>query len=127
MEQTSNEDLKAFERRLTEVINGLQPQATRWRIFLLVSAVFTALGAFWWLTDPLTGQVTFVQSLLNHLFFTFNVIVLTILFFMGIHNRVVAPAVMVSRVRNTLADFNMSCDDNGRLILKPRPTTNPIS
>lgn len=123
LEQTACEDLKAFERRLTEVISSLEPQTKRWRVILLLSCAMTAFGAFQWLTDPLTSQITFTSSLLNHLFFTFNALILLLLFLMGIHKRVVAPAIVVSRVRQVLVDFNMSCDDLGRLILKPRPTT----
>ncbi|GFY44787.1 nuclear envelope phosphatase-regulatory subunit 1 [Trichonephila inaurata madagascariensis] len=123
LEQTTCEDLKAFERRLVEVIAYYQPQTKRWRVMFVVVALCTAIGAWQWLTDPLTSQVGFVQSLVNHLFFTISSAVLITLFVMGIHRRVVAPSIIVSRVRQVLADFNMSCDDNGRLILKPRPTT----
>ncbi|RWS31659.1 transmembrane protein-like protein [Leptotrombidium deliense] len=121
-EQTACEDLKAFERRLNEVVTFLQPQTKKWRLVLAISAIFTAIGAFQWLWDPLTSQVAFVQSLLNHLFFTVNCVILLVLFFLGIHKRVVAPQIIISRVRQVLSDFNMSCDDNGRLILRPRPT-----
>ena len=41
---------------------------------------------------------------------------------MGIHKRVVAPSIICSRTRQVLADFNMWCDDTGKLVLKPRPT-----
>ncbi|GIX85125.1 nuclear envelope phosphatase-regulatory subunit 1 [Caerostris darwini] len=119
LEQTTCEDLKAFERRLVEVIGYYQPQTKRWRVVSLC----TAIGAWQWLMDPLTSQVGFFQSLFNHLFFTISSAILILLFIMGIHRRVVAPSIIVSRVRQVLADFNMSCDDNGRLILKPRPTT----
>ncbi|XP_042238444.1 nuclear envelope phosphatase-regulatory subunit 1-like isoform X2 [Homarus americanus] len=71
LEQTACEDLKAFERRLTEVIARLQPATTRWRMILVFVAASTALGAYLWLTDPITQDASFVQSLLNHLFFTF--------------------------------------------------------
>ncbi|CAL4089417.1 unnamed protein product, partial [Meganyctiphanes norvegica] len=71
LEQTACEDLKAFERRLTEVICRLQPATTRWRMVLALVAASTALGAYLWLTDPITQDVTFLQSLLNHMFFTF--------------------------------------------------------
>ncbi|KAF8788143.1 nuclear envelope phosphatase-regulatory subunit 1-like [Argiope bruennichi] len=123
LEQTTCEDLKAFERRLVEVIAYYQPQTKRWRVMFAVVSLCTAIGAWQWLTDPLTSQVGFIQSLVNHLFFTISSAILITLFFMGIHRRVVAPSIIVSRVRQVLADFNMSCDDNGRLILKPRPTT----
>uniref|UniRef100_T1IJ24 Transmembrane protein 188 n=1 Tax=Strigamia maritima TaxID=126957 RepID=T1IJ24_STRMM len=111
LEQTACEDLKAFERRLTEVISCLQPSATRWRIILLVVALCTAWGAWQWLIDPETSQVPFLQSLLNHLFFTISSFILVGLFLAGIHKRVVAPSIIASRVRLVLSDFNMSCDD----------------
>ncbi|XP_077538070.1 CTD nuclear envelope phosphatase 1 regulatory subunit 2 isoform X4 [Haemaphysalis longicornis] len=123
LEQTACEDLKAFERRLTEVIGYLNPQTKRWRIILFISSICTAIGAWQWLMDPVTSQATFLQSLMNHMFFTISSIILVILFLMGIHKRVITPSIIVSRVRNVLSDFNMSCDDGGRLILRPRPTT----
>lgn len=158
LEQTACEDLKAFERRLTEVIGYLNPQTKRWRsnfsplssclshcifsrlasvfalhcihihvlfssVILFISSICTAIGAWQWLMDPVTSQATFLQSLMNHMFFTISSIILVILFLMGIHKRVITPSIIVSRVRNVLSDFNMSCDDGGRLILRPRPTT----
>ncbi|XP_046545054.1 nuclear envelope phosphatase-regulatory subunit 1-like [Haliotis rubra] len=120
-EQT--EDLKAFERRLTEVIDKLQPAARFWRIILIFISVCTAVGAWTWLWDPLTPQVSFTQSLLNHPFFTISCLVLVMLFLWGIHKRVVAPSIIASRCRQVLGDYNMSCDDTGKLILKPRPST----
>ncbi|GLV42848.1 CTD nuclear envelope phosphatase 1 regulatory subunit 2 [Carabus blaptoides fortunei] len=123
LEQTACEDLKAFERRLTEVIACLQPSTTRWRIVLAVISVCTAAGAWHWLTDPDTPTVSFAQSLWNHPFFAIASISLVILFILGIHKRVIAPSIITARTRTVLGDFNMSCDDTGKLILKPRPTT----
>lgn len=114
----TNEDLKAFERRLTEILASYQPQTTRWRIILLIVTLSTSVSAFQWLLDPETGSVSFVQSLHNHIFFTLNCITLIILFIFGIHWKVVLPAIIVSRTRSVLENFNMSCDQNGRLILK---------
>ncbi|XP_034249460.1 nuclear envelope phosphatase-regulatory subunit 1 isoform X4 [Thrips palmi] len=119
LEQTACEDLKAFERRLTEVISCLQPSTTRWRIV----SICTAVGAWHWLTDPNTSEVSFTQSLLNHPFFTISSVILVFLFVLGIHKRVIAPSIITTRTRQVLSDFNMSCDDTGKLILKPRPTT----
>ncbi|ODM93521.1 Nuclear envelope phosphatase-regulatory subunit 1 [Orchesella cincta] len=122
VEQTTCEDLKAFERRLTEVIAYLRPQTIRWRILLVVVTVFTAVGAWQWLNDPLTSQISFMDSLLHHLLFTLSSLMLALLFLTGIHNRVVAPSILTRRTREVLADFNMSCDETGKLILKPRPS-----
>ncbi|XP_015603026.1 nuclear envelope phosphatase-regulatory subunit 1 homolog isoform X1 [Cephus cinctus] len=129
LDQTVCEDLKAFERRLTEVITSLQPSTRRWRILLTVLlgfiSVCTAVGAWHWLTDPNTSAVSFTQSLCNHPFFTLASILLVILFMMGVHRRVIAPSIITQRARNVLCDFNMSCDDTGKLILKPTRPTHP--
>ena len=116
-------DLIAFERRLTEIIGCLRPQTRKWQILLVICSLCTLVGGFQWVLDPTTSQVPFVHSLFNHLFFTFSCFVMSFLFMIGIHRKVVTPQIVVSRVRQVLSDFNMSCDDSGRLILKPRPTT----
>ncbi|XP_010211703.1 PREDICTED: nuclear envelope phosphatase-regulatory subunit 1 [Tinamus guttatus] len=113
--------LKAFERRLTEYIACLQPATGRWRMILIVVSVCTATGAWNWLIDPETQKVSFFTSLWNHPFFTISCITLIGLFFAGIHKRVVAPSIIAARCRTVLAEYNMSCDDTGKLILKPRP------
>uniref|UniRef100_A0A9L0TSI6 Nuclear envelope phosphatase-regulatory subunit 1 n=1 Tax=Equus caballus TaxID=9796 RepID=A0A9L0TSI6_HORSE len=87
------EDLKAFERRLTEYIHCLQPATGRWRMLLIVVSVCTATGAWNWLIDPETQKVSFFTSLWNHPFFTISCITLIGLFFAGIHKRVVAPSI----------------------------------
>uniref|UniRef100_UPI00358E97A2 nuclear envelope phosphatase-regulatory subunit 1 isoform X2 n=1 Tax=Myxine glutinosa TaxID=7769 RepID=UPI00358E97A2 len=95
------EDLKAFERRLTEIISGIQPATGRWRMVLIVVSVCTATGAWTWITDPETQQVAFFVSLWNHTFFTVSCIVLIGLFLAGIHKRVVAPSMYPFSVKNT--------------------------
>ncbi|CAB0004391.1 unnamed protein product, partial [Nesidiocoris tenuis] len=76
LEQTACEDLKAFERRLTEVIDCLQPATQRWRIVLAIMTICTAIGAYYWLIDPATPDVSFHQSLINHPFFTVSSLML---------------------------------------------------
>lgn len=127
LKHDTNEDLKAFERRLTEIIACYQPQTQRWRIILLFVALLESITAFLWLNDPRTKNVTLLESLHNHSFFTFNSTGLVILFLFGIHRKVVGPAIIVSRIRQVLENFNMSCDHSGRLILKKTPTINNIS
>ncbi|KAG7482705.1 nuclear envelope phosphatase-regulatory subunit 1 [Solea senegalensis] len=112
------EDLMAFERRLTESISCLQPAANRWRMILLVVSVLLAAGAWSWLNDPNTQKVSFYLSLWNHPFFTIVCITFIALFFAGIHRRVVAPSIIADRCRTVLTEYNMSCEDTGKLILK---------
>lgn len=114
----SIDDLKAFERRLIEIIACYQPRTKRWQILLLVVALSTTISAFFWLNDPETPRVSFIESLYNHLYFAANCLGLLILLITGIHKKVNAPAIIVSRIREVLDNFNMSCDQSGRLILK---------
>ena len=123
LEQVACEDLKAFERRLTEIIASSQPAALRWRVVLLITSICAAVGAFYWLGDPFTAEVSFVASLMNHPFFSASATLVVVLFLFGIHRRVVAPSIFVARAREVLYDFAMDCDDAGKLILKPRPAS----
>uniref|UniRef100_A0A0K8TND7 Transmembrane protein 188 n=1 Tax=Tabanus bromius TaxID=304241 RepID=A0A0K8TND7_TABBR len=124
MESSACEDLKAFERRLTEVVASYHPSTLRWRIVLAAISICTAIGAWYWLRDPKTSVVPLTESLFNHPLFFFATLLLIILFIFGIHKLVIAPQIITSRMRLVLADFNMSCDDTGKLILKPRPNNN---
>lgn len=124
LEPSACEDLKAFERRLTEVIAALQPSTLRWRIVLCTMSLITFVGAFYWLTDPRTSIVPLIDSLWNHPVFTLSTAILLLLFVCGIHKLVMAPQIITSRTRSVLAEFNMSCDETGKLILRPRPTNN---
>ncbi|CAH1179516.1 unnamed protein product [Phaedon cochleariae] len=124
MSSEQGEDLKAFERRLTEVIACLHPSTTRWRIVLLAVSVCVATGASQWILDPETRIVSLSQSLTNHPFFILSTIILVTILLLGVHKRVIAASIITSRTREVLGDFNMSCDDTGKLILRPRPTHN---
>ncbi|XP_055843085.1 nuclear envelope phosphatase-regulatory subunit 1 homolog isoform X1 [Episyrphus balteatus] len=119
-----NQNLKAFERRLTEVVSSYRPSTLRWRIVLAVISMCTAIGAWYWLRDPKTSVVPLTESLLIHPVFSFATLTLILLFLFGIHKLVIAPQIITSRMRLVLGDFNMSCDDTGKLILKPRPNNN---
>ncbi len=85
-------DLKAFERRLMEIVSHQRPATRRWRVILAVSSLMTSASAFYWLNDPMTAHISLVDSLFSHYLFTINCIVLITLFAMGIHKRVVATS-----------------------------------
>lgn len=136
-------DLKAFERRLTEVLACLQPNCLRWRIVLCMVTLISGISAFFWLRDPKTSIVPFFDSLLNHYIFTTSALTLITLFCYGIHKLVISPQVswnfalpaddathatsyllmqiIISRTRNVLSEFNLSCDEAGKIILRSRP------
>lgn len=64
--------------------------------------------------------MTFFVNITNNSIFTSPVV----LFILGIQKLVIAPQIITSRTRTVLGDFNMSCDDTGKLILKPRQSNN---
>ncbi|RMX40928.1 nuclear envelope phosphatase-regulatory subunit 1-like [Pocillopora verrucosa] len=119
--QQVTEDLKAFERRLTEYVQCLGPQTGKWRLILVLSSVATAAGAWGLITDN-QHHPSLLQYLWHHKFFTISCCNLFILFMLGIHRRVMAPQIILARTRVVLEDYNMSCDEKGRLILRPRPS-----
>ena len=45
-------------------------------VVLVTVSACTAIGAYQWLTDPMTSEVAFVQSLFNHLFFAVSTLTL---------------------------------------------------
>ncbi|XP_057291751.1 nuclear envelope phosphatase-regulatory subunit 1-like [Hydractinia symbiolongicarpus] len=114
------EDLKAFERKLVEYISSLGPTANKWRLVLIVTCFATASTGWSWALDHQTSEISFLSSLVNHRLFALNLCILIILFLFGAHKRIVAQNIILARSRKILEDFNMSCDDRGRLILKPR-------
>lgn len=118
--QDQRDDLKAFEKRVMECISHMQPSTSRWRMVLVIVSACTAVGAWLWLVDPNTSREPFLNSLWQHPFFTISSLALILLFFAGIHKRVVAPSIIAGRLQTVLDDFNMSCDETGRLILRPR-------
>ena len=63
---------KAFERRLTEIIDGAQSSAKVWRVILVFASLCVAVGACYWLGDPTTAEVPFMVSLMNHPFFSLS-------------------------------------------------------
>ncbi|UXI19775.1 hypothetical protein NH340_JMT05718 [Sarcoptes scabiei] len=126
-------DLKAFERRLMETILQQKPRERLWRIILIASLTTTAISSYFWLQDSINPalnqnasenerfvqeELTLLQSLRRHYFFTTNCITLIILFLFGIHQRVIQTNIIVSRIREVLYDFALSCDDQGKLIVK---------
>uniref|UniRef100_A0A915DGT7 Transmembrane protein 188 n=1 Tax=Ditylenchus dipsaci TaxID=166011 RepID=A0A915DGT7_9BILA len=112
------EDMRFFERRLTEVISGMQPRVKKWRIALAVVFLSTVYSAYFWIIDPSIRFITLWESLLKHPLFTISLSMLLFLFLVcGVHKKVVAPKVIAVRCRSVLADFCLSCDENGKLIL----------
>lgn len=132
------DDLKAFERRMIEIVSSLRPSIWRWRL-LLVFLVSMTLVSFYTLIAEISFETSFGSISTNHsdtyqswftsiffrreAFFSFSLSLLFCAFLFGIHRKIFASSILVARFRYILADYNMSCDEKGRLIMRPRTTT----
>uniref|UniRef100_A0A1I7UL84 Transmembrane protein 188 n=1 Tax=Caenorhabditis tropicalis TaxID=1561998 RepID=A0A1I7UL84_9PELO len=126
------EDLKFFEKRLTEVITYMGPSSTRWRVLvtIVIFAVIIGVTASKYLATEKWEyfQVPIIDMLIStHLDFTLCVVVGLLLFgVLGVHRRIVAPTIIARRCREALSPFSLSCDHNGKLIVRPAVrSTNP--
>ncbi|CAD5205893.1 unnamed protein product [Bursaphelenchus okinawaensis] len=114
------DDMIFFERRLTEVVTGSQPKAVRWMMVLLATFVATIVSAYFWVLDPTIRYISFTESLTKHPVFATGFVFLILLFTVfGVQKRVIAPKIIAARCRNVLVDFYLSCDEQGRLIVRP--------
>jgi hypothetical protein len=130
------DDLKAFERRMIEIVSSLQPSIWRWRVILFILVVVTLITFYALITDDSSTKSStvnkssdnsFLSSLYSHLFrkqiyFSISFSLLIFAFLFGIHRKMFSSSIIIARFRYILSDYNMSCDSDGRLILKPRPT-----
>merc|ERR1712228_676388 len=112
-EDVRETDLKVFEDRLKQSIDSLNPYAAKWRICLCSLSILTIVFAYIWLNDPETVNTSLLNSLGTHPYFLLSSICLALLFFFGVHKRVVAPSILVQRLRYVLSDFGLSVTENG--------------
>jgi hypothetical protein len=132
------DDLKAFERRMIEIVSSLQPSIWRWRVILLILILVTLMTFYALISDdssvsnPIdkSSDNSYLSSIYFNLFqkqiyFSVSLSLLIFAFIFGIHRKMFASSIIIARFRYILADYNMSCDSDGRLIIRPRPTTYP--
>ncbi|XP_065827447.1 nuclear envelope phosphatase-regulatory subunit 1-like [Oscarella lobularis] len=111
------EDLRVFEQRLMECISSLQPDAFKWKVFMVVLCVWTFVTGLGWLTDS-ESNLSLVESLVYHKGFSMGVGALAFLLATSLYQKALAPQIVARRCRSVLKEYNMSCDDSGRLIVK---------
>lgn len=116
------DDLKAFERRMIEIVSSLQPSIRRWRMLLTILIVATLITFYFLITDESNSTAIYSNLFSKRIFFFVSFSLLICAFLFGIHRKVFASSIIIARFQYILADYNMSCDSDGRLILKPRPT-----
>merc|ERR1712212_501075 len=114
-EDTRELDQRFFEERLQKSIGSLHPYAVKWRVALLIITILTVFFTYCWLNDPSTSNTPLMASLRSHPFFILSCMTLITSFAFGIHQRVVAPSILVQRIRLVLEDYGMSITQEGSL------------
>uniref|UniRef100_A0A7E4ZS33 Transmembrane protein 188 n=1 Tax=Panagrellus redivivus TaxID=6233 RepID=A0A7E4ZS33_PANRE len=119
-DSTACEDMIFFERRLTEVITNMKPMALKWRAVLALSFLSTIYSAYFLILDPNVRFVTLYESMVKHPLFASSFLAFLGLFLIaGVHKRIIAPKIIAQRCGVVLADFCLSCDESGKLIVRP--------
>ncbi|KAI6225236.1 hypothetical protein M3Y99_01359700 [Aphelenchoides fujianensis] len=113
------DDMIFFERRLNEVVTGMQPKAMKWIVVLGVVCLITIVSAYYWVMDPSIRYISFYESLWKHPFFSTGFLTLVMFTLCGVQKRIIAPSIIAARCRTVLVDFYLSCDEQGRLIVRP--------
>lgn len=115
------DDLKAFERRLIEIVSSIQPVVWRWRLllaFLLLTTLLTLSTLIWAVPTNILSFASLVYRRDLGFCLAFSLLIIAVL--AGAHRKIFARSVILARSRDVLADYNMSCDSRGRLTLKAR-------
>lgn len=104
-------------------MSELHPPTRRWQLLLIFALLCALFGAGQVLADEEAYSSSLLATSCRHLFATASLLLLLSLFFppIAIHRRIGAPSIIRSRIQEVIAQFNMSCDDRGRLILMPHP------
>ena len=77
------------------------------------------MSVFEWLSDPGIYKQSFFDSLCEHPFFIANFCIMILLIFScGIHQRIVMNEILIQRIRSVIQEYNLDCDQTGKLSLK---------
>lgn len=113
-------DLRSFERRITKAVQYLEPKSYRWRILLLVSVMFVLLSGYSFITNiQLDKNFSVLSALYENKVFAVALFFLGLLVITGAHKRANTSAIILARNRQVLLEYNLSCNDKGKLIIKP--------
>lgn len=122
------DDLKAFERRMIEIVSSLQPSIWRWRVILIVLIIVTLVTFYAFMNNDSSTDSSIISKIFQRkIYFCISICLLISAFLFGIHRKIFSSSIIIARFRYILADYNMSCDTDGRLILKPRPTSSYLT
>eukprot|EP00099_Drosophila_melanogaster_P000955 NP_001036309.1 uncharacterized protein Dmel_CG41106 [Drosophila melanogaster] len=122
MEDTDQEDLLAFERRLAEVVNTEKRSSLRWRFVLGAIFACSAISACHWVRDAKESESVVFQILSSQSAFAFSLATICLLIFYGFNHATKQDPSILRDTQEMLSPFRLNIDNQGRLILLPRQT-----
>lgn len=121
MNREQTEDLKAFEQRLIECVSHSKTRTKKWKALFMVMMSWLVFSlCLWWVDD--TEYSGYVEMMKGNKNLTLSCMVSFLLYLFGILDKCNASRIITSRCRRVLVDYNMSCDEQGKLILKRKPS-----
>ncbi|XP_016944284.2 nuclear envelope phosphatase-regulatory subunit 1 homolog [Drosophila suzukii] len=121
MEDTEAEDLRAFERRLVEVVTTEKSNTFRWRLVLGAIFACSAISACHWMRDAKDSESLVFRILSSHSAFALSVATVCLLIMYGFNHAAKQDPAILRNTREMLSPFRLNCDNKGRLISLPSP------
>ncbi|XP_065913680.1 nuclear envelope phosphatase-regulatory subunit 1-like isoform X2 [Dysidea avara] len=115
MNKQQTEDLKAFENRLIECVTHVGRKTRVWKVLCATLSTFASLWA--WIQDG-SSYSSYMEMIQTHWWLVTNLLFMVVLYLLGACDKYSAPKLISKRCKAVLHDYNMSCDERGKLILK---------
>ncbi|KAH8361275.1 hypothetical protein KR084_008386 [Drosophila pseudotakahashii] len=122
MEDPEAEDLRAFERRLAEVVTTENTSSFRWRLVLGAIFACSAISACHWMRVAKESESLVFRILSSHSAFAFSLATVCLLIMYGFNHAAKQDPAILRDTREMLTPFRLNCDNQGRLIPFPPPT-----
>ncbi|KAH8339539.1 hypothetical protein KR074_004868 [Drosophila pseudoananassae] len=113
------EDLRAFERRLGEMVASEKPSKCRGGLLMGAIATCTAVGSCHLLEEARESSSLVFRALASQGAFVISMTSLVLLLIFGFKRVSRKDMPILRNLRSILGIFRMQCDDDGHLILNP--------
>lgn len=117
MNREQTEDLKAFEQRLMDCVAHVKRKSIKWKGLVVVVLLWVGLSIWGWWADT-SEYKNYLEMLSSNKSLCVSLVLLFLIYILGFFDRHNAAHIITSRCKSVLHDFNMSCNDQGKLILK---------
>ncbi|CAI8032869.1 Nuclear envelope phosphatase-regulatory subunit 1 [Geodia barretti] len=119
MNREQTEDLKAFEQRVIDCVSHVRRRSIKWRVLVAVVLLWVVVSMWSWWTDG-SEHDNYLDMFYSNKSLCLSITVFFFVYILGFFDRQNAANIITNRCRSVLHDFNMSCNDQGKLIILKR-------